>query len=410
MNTEVAEIIDYVDGEKTVMTISSFSNIHLKLKYLTGIMRTKDESDTRAVDIECYKRPMLIDNSKIESVIRFSIDSEVWFEINTMKRIGGDILPKCIAVNLYDIFNMVDNCRDEMISMWIDDESNELVLNSYYNEELDRDELEVRLPVIHCWEAQILNVAERPEPRQLILLSPITTYSALKELNIENKTNHIQFLFIDGKLSLASEYNGILAKIEPKEFANDDYGLTKSFSVPFGLFYLMSSTGQIDPLRLEIHDGYVYLETSDYGFKYYVDPDDSLVDVSEFNADGAEKIFVIDSEEGFAAIEKVTNLNCATEFTEITYEKISNGVADLCATIDSRMKIYVTAILATISDIKVSFDGAVFRDLFSKNGVDAIAVNRLPDGRLYVSYGTAAVHKTIVYDHDTFMEFRKSHV
>ena len=131
---------------------------------------------------------------------------------------------------------MLDNSREEMVSMWIDDDTNELVVNSFYNPDLDRDELEIRLPIIDSWVDPIINIDDRDEPSSVILLSPITTFSALKELNIENKTDYIQFIVTDGKLSLASEYHGIITHIEPNEFVNDGFGNMKSFALPFGLF------------------------------------------------------------------------------------------------------------------------------------------------------------------------------
>ena len=404
-DTTNIDITEVVDESPIVMTISAFSNIQQRLKFLSAIMRTKEESDSRVVRIESYRREMKTDSTKTESVVRFTIDSDVWCEINTLKRVGGDILPKCISVNLYSLFNMLDNSREEMVSMWIDDDTNELVVNSFYNPDLDRDELEIRLPIIDSWVDPIINIDDRDEPSSVILLSPITTFSALKELNIENKTDYIQFIVTDGKLSLASEYHGIITHIEPNEFVNDDFGNMKSFALPFGLFYLMSSTGQVDVLRLEVHDGYVYLHTDDYGFRYQL-VDVDLVNMSELSTNGMEKIFIIDSDQGFATIEKVTNLNCVSDYTEITYEKIANGLADFSANIEGKIKIYATAILATLSDVKVQFDGNVFRDMFTKNGVDVLAVNQLPGGRLYIGYTNAAVTKSVYYDHTKFMKYR----
>lgn len=70
------------------------------------------------------------------------------------------------------------------------------------------------------------------------------------------------------------------------------------------------------------------------------------------------------------------------------------------------MKIYVLAVLATMSDTRVSFDGSVFRDMFTKNGIDAIAINHTSEGLLYVAYETTVLSKTVLYNHDVFMEYR----
>lgn len=417
MNTLV-DITDIESETPIIMEVSAYSLIHLKLKFLTAIMRSKVEIDNTLISIECFTRELHDNKSrsdvysenavaneiKKESVIRFSIAGDVWCEINTLKKNGGDILPKCISVNLYDMFNMLDNSKDELISMWIDESSNELVLNSFYNEDLDFDELEVRLPIHSAWDFPIDRSNDQPEPSTVINISAVTTFSVLKELNIENKCENLYFVFDDGKLSLVSEYNGVYAKLEMKENDLIDFGSCKSFVLPFGLFYLMSSTGQITPIRIEIYNEFIWLKAEGYTFKIalnYVE-----YDLSVFNNVDSEKIFVMNSEQGFAAIEKVTNLNSATDHTEITYEKVSNGVADFIATIPGRMKIFVRAIVATLSDVSISFDGLVFRDMFTKNGVDAIAIWRKPDAKLLASYETGVHRKVIVYDHNEFMKFR----
>ena len=390
--------------ETKTLEISSFSNIHLRLRYLSSVIRTQAESENTLISIESYK--VTDETEKEKSVVRFGLDNQLWVEIYPLKKYGGQILDVNVSVNMYDLFNALDNCRDELITFWVDADTNELVVNSFYNEHLDADELEVRLPIHEEW-SYLRNTKEVPvDPDFVVKLSNITLYTAMKELNLENLTDRIYFEFEDGIISMHSSYQGIYTKVQMKEMMKLDHGSSaKSFSIPFNLFYLMASSGQVTDLNMVVKNGFVWVTANEYTFVCPVVY--GGVDLLSYDIESVP-VFIIDSEQGFAAIEKICKINSTDIPTEITYEKVENGVADFKAVIGKRMTIYVRAVLATLTDDSIKFDGNIFKEMFSQNGVDAISINKIPgdENMLFVKYENGYMHKTVVYNHDRFFSFR----
>ena len=392
-----------IDSPKT-LEISSFSNIHLRLRYLSSVIRTHSESENTLISIESYT--MADDTGKEKSVVRFGIDNQLWVEIYPLKKYGGQILDVNVSVNMYDLFNILDNCRDELITFWVDKDTNELVVNSFYNEHLDADELEVRLPIHEEW-SYLRNTKEIPTtPDFTVRLSNLALFTAMKELNLENLVERIYFEFIDGIISMHSSYNGIYTMIQMKEMTTLDHGSdAKAFSIPFNMFYLMASSGQITDLNLVVRDGFVWVTANEYTFVCPIEY--GGVDLLSYDIESTP-VFIIDTEQGFAAIEKLCKINATDIPTEIMYEKVENGVSDFKAVIGKRMTIYVRAVLATLTDDSIKFDGNIFKEMFSQNGVDAISINKIPgdDNMLFVKYENGYMHKTVVYNHDRFFSYR----
>lgn len=386
----------------TIMEVSAFSNLNMKLRYLTGIIRTKEESENVQVSIECFKE--FDEANREKSIIRISIDGEGWFDIYPLKKYGGDILDKSISVNLYDFFNVLDNCRDEMLSFRIDEASNSLIINSFYNEQLDVDELEVHLPIKNTWDGCKQRIKPIGDPTHCIKLSNLTMFTAMKELNIENKVKMLDFIFDDGKLSFQSVFNGVYSKITMKEMEGFDFGDIKNFSIPFNLFYLMSSTGQVSDLSLDIYDDYVWVNADCYSFRYKLNLYPEKID---FNI-ASEPVFIMNTEDGFTLIDKINKMNATENPTIVEYEKIEDGVADLVSKVEGRLTVYVRAVLATLKEDKIVFDGNLFYDIFSKSGVDAISVNKVNEDTLFIKYENAYMHKVVVYYHNQFIDYRKS--
>ena len=208
-----------------------------------------------------------------------------------------------------------------MISLRIDND--QLVVGSFYNENMDADELEVYLPISKIDDSLSL-IIDTDELVTSIDITPITAFQILKELNIENKTTNILIQFNSGKISFVSEYNGIISKIVPKDLIDIDFGDVQSFSMPFTFFYLMVSTGEINGVKFLVYNKYVTLKTELYSFNIPITHvNNNLVEnVVEF-----DKIFVMDTDQGFSAIEKITSINQTKYINEITYEKVMDGLS-----------------------------------------------------------------------------------
>ena len=124
-----------------VMRVSAINNLPSRLTFLAKMLQSEHQANTEPLYIESYR-------IHDENVIRLSTKNGIYTEINPYDKEEGEILPFSLSVNLYDFFNTVDQCVDELISLWIDEETNELVLNSFYSPTKELDELEVRFNII----------------------------------------------------------------------------------------------------------------------------------------------------------------------------------------------------------------------------------------------------------------------
>jgi len=402
--------------EPTVMEISGYCMLHQKLNYLTSELTTKAEADVKTVTIQSYKRPVDVKDKKtglmrreIESVVRFKTDSKAWFEVNTLKEYGGDILPFEVTVNLYDVFALVDQSKTEMVSFWIDEEVNELVMTSYYIPELDYDELEVRLPIHNRCAVELDTIEQPTKPNTTLKISPSAIFTTLREINIENQCEYLHFKFNDGMLYLMAEYHGVQSMVELKEQADFDYGSATDFKLPFGVFFMMGSTGSLDDLSIDLYDEYVITSMEEYSFKVPRIPSELDLDrIMSILPKDHEPVFVVDPTTAFSSLEKLIKISSA-DYHEIEYNKVENGVADLVLVVPNRAVITNRMSMATIKDEKVKFDGELFMDLFNDNNVTGVALHSI-DGVYVIKYDTALLHKTMIYDHNAFIEYRKSQV
>lgn len=395
-----------INNDPVVMEISAFSMIHHKLKFLASVIKDESGAGDTLVHISCHKK---IDNTgKEASIIRFSTDHMIICETNPLYKYGGAILDKAVSVNVYDLFNMVNQCMDELISFWVDDEDPdniELVVSSYHNDEADFDELEFRIAAKLY--TDVIEITTDEVPVYKLQLSNVLTYTATKELNIENKCDAIQLCFTDGKLELYSEYNGVIAKLKMKETDNINYGENLiDIKIPFNIFNLMVSTGDVTkPIELHVYaNNYFTLTTTDYAFHCKYEP--VTVNKALFN-DVGNTIFIIDPVQGLGSIDRINKINVRSPSSVITYDKVSDGIGDFVTVYPGKYSVNVRAFMATISDKSISFDGDLFADLFTNTGVDAIQINEISEGILYIGYENQYMYKALYYNHAEFQSYRE---
>jgi hypothetical protein len=203
---------------------------------------------------------------------------------------------------------------------------------------------------------------------------------------------------------MQSLYNGVSSRITMKEMTGFDYGDIKNFSIPFNLFYLMSSSGDVSDLSIDIFGNIIWVKADCYSFKYELTTEPTKIDYDV----KSEPVFIMNTEDGFTMIDKLNKINATEIPTLIEYEKISDGIADFIVHVQDRMTIYIRSVLATLSDSKIVFDGNLFYDIFANSGVDAISINKIDDDTLYISYENGYMYKDVIYSHNQFVEYRKS--
>ena len=393
-------------NEPTVMTVSAYSGIAQKLNFLAQGIKDLKDAECSNVYIECYDKTDDADDNNEQSIktIRFSTDLYVSTEINPYDKFNGDLLDESIAVNLYDLYNITTNCQDEVLSFWVD--GDELVINSYYQPEKDIDELEVRLKITdRGFKDRSDSIVEDKTPVSTITLSSLSMVSIIKQLNCENKADGVNFVIKDNKLRFESKYNGFDSILTIKDIDNQVFFKDISAFIPFYAFNLMSATGQISDVKFNVYDDTLVVNTEEYDFIF---PLDNMVESFDINDDNAIDYFVIDAKLFEVTLDLINRLNTPADISEMEIEYVSQGEADLTCVKEGRYTISVRTDLAMLCKESIKIDSDIFAELFKLSNVDAIKVKLDTDTKkLYIKFENGILTRQVVYDHDTFMEYRK---
>lgn len=425
-DSKVTIITEDDDTNPEILVISAYTMLAQKVLHLANSISDEDASKNDLINIECFtvinRNEVGNGNGKERRVVRFSIDSGVWFDISPLHEFTGSILEKNISVNLYDFFNILDNCKsDSLVSFWIDAEDNELVINSFYNPNMDCDELEVRLP-IHRSEYPLI---DRPtiyngdvDSATMFALDATTTTSSVRELNNENLVDDIHIICSKGEVSFWSIYNnGLLSKLIFKDKVIYN-GPDISIKIPFRIYNLIISTGEIMPLKCVIYngDGSLILRLDANGYSFSIPIESSELEVNELNdidlsnEISIEKILMVRVDDFNSMLQLVNRISKSAplEYGSIVIDKVNDAMADFTLTYPGRYTVSARLVLAMLVDTVIKINGALFEDLLTKSGVDALSIYRVIDSnKLCIHYENSVSFKTMLYDHDKFMELRK---
>lgn len=389
-----------------VMEVTSYSGIAQKMNFLALGIKDSSDAESSSVYIECYSKSIETeDGARDVKTIRLSTDLQVWTEIHPYDKFNGDILPKSVAVNLYDLYNIVKNCQDEVISFWIDEESSELVINSYYQPSKDCDELEVRLKLHSIgFPLRNLDISEDEPLKASIALSNLTTYNIIKQLNSENKATGVNIVIKDNKLRFESKYNGFDSILVMKEHEEQIFMRDVTAFVPFYAFNVMVSTGQVSDIKFDIYENYLVVNTNDYKFKFELTEYVETFDVDDTNT---EDYLIIDTELAQITFDLINNLNAPSQISTLKIEKVSGGEADLTCVMEDRYSISVRTDLAMLSDKTIEIDSDIFAETFKIANTDAIKLKIDSNDIIYMKIENGVLTRHIQYNHAMFNSFRK---
>lgn len=394
---------DTVEGEfnPIMMVVSPFSNIANRLKHFASGLSDESSAECALIHMDCFSRE--IDGSELK-VIRFTDDNGMWSEIHPHDKVSGAILERGVSVNMYDLYNAIENCPDELITFWIDEEDNELVLNSFYNEEKGIDELEIRFKIQGTGVTPTITECESKKITS-ITMNAITFHTIMSELNVENNLDGVNIIVENGKLKYQADYNGFISELSIKQTDDEVYDTDVSIYIPMNIFQLMISTGHIYDLVFNLYDNdVVMLSTDDYEFYYRLT---EKHEVYTFNEDNNKRYFIIDAELLESTMKLINRLNKQSNISMLTIEKVSDGEADLTCGIDGRYTISVRTDLAMLSDEKIEIDSDIFQEMVSRTKVDAIQLMYSSPTKLYMQLENQLIIKKMFYDHEKFSIFRK---
>lgn len=385
-------------SELKVMRISAINDLPQRLCFMAKGLQSEHQADTEPLYIESYR-------NNNENIIRLSTSSGIWTEVNPYDKEDGDILPFSVSVNLYDFFNAVDQCIDELISLWIDEETNELVLNSFYNSSKELDELEVRFNII-TQKFPFRNLTVTPDAKLInsIGLDQQTLLNVLTHLNYENSADGVNIVVENNKLKFQNIYAGMKSTLIVKSTEMNEYGSNCSVFIPFNIFNLMMSTGQYTDIIFNIYDNNtVTVTASEYSFMY---KDTSNTEIFVIDASKYDDYFVMDAKLIDSNVKLLNKLTQQVPVVNLKFDKVTDGLADISCEYPSRYSVSMRTDLVMLSDKEMTIDARIFAEMIRNTNVDAIRVKIDNFDGVYLAYENAIVKKQIAYDHSDFSKFR----
>jgi hypothetical protein len=102
----------------------------------------------------------------------------------------------------------------------------------------------------------------------------------------------------------------------------------------------------------------------------------------------------------------INKLTQQVPVTNITFEKVTAGEADISAEFVNRFSISIRTDLAMLSDKKMTVDAQLFAEMMKRTGLDAIKVKVNADDGVYIGFENQMIIKQMEYDHSDFSKFR----
>jgi len=383
------------------MLISQFSGIVNKLKFLDSFNRTDEEANTQLCVIECFKTEKKIKGAVKEvNVVRFSIDA-VYTEVFPYDKNNGDMLKETIAVNLFDLYNIVANCKDDIISFEIVDGN--LVIDTFFNEQLGMSELQALIPL-----QTVPDMVSKEFGKKVgtLKLTGVAGYTIMRHLDPEYKADKVYIKSDGDHITFASSYNGLITKLEYMRGEDYDVKGTFEFSLPFKLFNMMTSTGEIGLVQIKIHENFVVLDTEDYKFAYKMNNDELVLPNHEYN-----EFTVIHKETAQSVISLLQQIDLPRyEKSVFTMQKLKEKLMNLSITNNGRYTVNAILACATLhknDDASLSMDTNLINNILQRTPVDALAV-KVDDSmnHVYIESCDLFVNKVIYYNVGEFAEFR----
>ncbi len=380
------------------MYVSKINLIADRLNFLGQSIATEDEANDAKIYIKCNKADKRLE---IPNKIRFYIDAGIYAEVTTVDKYNGYVLDKEICVNLYDLYNIVNNC-DDVISFEIDEDTNTLVISSFYNETTEYDELEMKLPYEER-EFPINRSNIFGQKLTEIILDAKSCYSILKELSIGN--NEGFNIICRDKSFFMESYNPespfLKTRMSLKDKQTIDSVDFKTY-VPFSLFKLIAGSGELDGLNIEIFEEGISVNTDSYKFAHRTTR--HLDTISE-TSNEYERALIVDIDAFYHNLRILNAVNLPNDNDTISIVKVDDTTADLTIKHTTRYEGSTRMKMAIFTDKPVSFSGNLFYQIFERLGIDAISLHTstTEENKLHSSIENFMIKKEFFYDHEQYL-------
>lgn len=352
-------------SQNNIVVINKLSMVCERLSFLSQTLETEDQAKLEKLYIHCKKSDKKIEEP---NKITFYINNGMSCSISTLDKYDGYVFDKNISLNLYNFYNIINNC-DDNITLYLDEESRELVIGSYYNMAVDYEEMEVRIP----YEEESFTIPPCDESELgSINLDALSVTSIIRELHMNGINDGFYVTYKNNKLFFYVKKPGLDIKLNIKEFESQK-NISTEFCryIPFNIFLLISGADIYNGVTFNIFSNHMKVNTKNYDFN--IQSED--VDINIFNTEDLtpNDFMVVETEVLFHNLRIINAINVAKESDEILIEKQSEGTLELSLKGNS---FSISNILqaASLSDKKIKISASLFLEVLDKCGIDAISI------------------------------------
>ena len=262
-----------------------------------------------------------------------------------------------------------------------------MVINTFYNDEKEYDELEVRLTIHDIgFPKREFGTDDKNNLKYSFSLNQVAIYNLIQELNIENKTRGMNIIVKDKKIFFQIDYNGLKINLNIKSY--DDQIFMKDFSafIEFYAFNLMCATGQHTDIIFDIYsvdgENTLMIHTDEYSFAYNVKMDEEVFKLSD---EGFTDAFIVDPENINHPIQLLNRINKSANISVAKIEKDDEKNGEITIEHDGRYSATARIVMAMYLDDDIYIDSDILEALFVKTNVNGIKAKSLDD-KLYIKY------------------------
>lgn len=311
-----------------------------------------------------------------------------------------------VTVNLYQLFNLVDVC-DELIDIAV--EGDELVLSSFYNQELSVFEMVTKIPVVDDFNT----TPDLGDHIETITFNQMNLGTIKNEFHNYRSEGGFYIVSKDGNLKFYFSENGIASELIITEFQEyvmeNDFTKFVSFRV---LEILLGAGGGLEGHKVDIYANGIGLK--DDGLEIIaIDTCDDQFEIPALKGkDSLEPLFVFDTEKFVSILDLSKRINKTTPDAKFTLVSVpSKGDEEDTISVISEtegampIKSEVGMGVTEAIDATINIEPSIVFNILKATGVKYITLYRdTATNTLALDYKNAVLEKKLSYDHVIWTE------
>jgi hypothetical protein len=371
------------------MSLSKYAIVNI-INYLETTVKDQDKSDQEKLYIE----PVIIDGDR--SVL-FRTDSGISATSPTYNKKSGDLLDKCVAVNLYEFYNIV-KCSDDIINLTIRGEH--LVASSYYSEYDEFDQLEVDLKILESYEPNPSNTVDLVISKAEFKLTVINKHYINNHLNLSDNIEELNVSRVGGKLYLTTLKDGVSISLLVKDITVEEDLPDFSFNIHSYFIRLIFTSGTHDTTTFKICNDGLKFDMDNYTGNMPITFDGDAISIpDELNDDS--KFMVIEGDSWVSFSTLITRLTMGKDHSNLSIIYADDHHCDYSVNYGD-FNIAMRNQAAMLRDGTITFDSRLFHALTKDFDIDAFTLY-FEDGIVKMKVEDGAVIKYVEYDHKKYV-------